>query len=174
MAARDDARPSATPHDVEAGWEGSDGERLPLPSAVTQDLRIAARSSGRKVVFLPSTSVWAFEARERLVFVHAPQGTFDIDVTLGELQSSLGTQFLRVHRNWLVSLTKVRELESVNGVMQLFAGGSVAGEGAERQGIEIPVARDRMKQVRQLLLADTFGVRPAMRSRRGRPRALTT
>jgi DNA-binding LytR/AlgR family response regulator len=153
---------------------GSEGERLPALSAVTQDVRIAARSTGRKVVFLPSASVWAFEARERLVFVHAPQGTFDIDVTLGELQSSLGAQFLRVHRNWLVSLTQVRELESVNGVMQLFAGGSLTSEATYRRGIEVPVARDRMKHVRQLLLADTFGVRLAMRNRRGRTRAIAT
>jgi DNA-binding LytR/AlgR family response regulator len=144
-------------------------ERAPSTAAGIPDLRIAARSSGRKVVFLPSSCVWAFEARERLVFVHAPQGTFDIDVTLGELQSSLGSQFLRVHRNWLVSRTKIRELESVHGAMQLFAGGSLSAEIADRRGIEVPVARDRMKQVRQLLLADTFGVRPALRDRRRRP-----
>ncbi len=68
-------------------------ERAPSTAAGIPDLRIAARSSGRKVVFLPSSCVCRHsEARERLVFVHAPQGTFDIDVTLGELQSSLGSQ----------------------------------------------------------------------------------
>ncbi len=68
-----------------------------------------------------------------------------------------------------MSRTKIRELESVHGAMQVFAGGSLSAEIADRRGIEVPVARDRMKQVRQLLLADTFGVRPALRDRRRRP-----
>ena len=160
-------RSTKEPDDPEAAWT-LPGESEQVPSTAA-DLRIAARSSGRKVVFLPSSTVWAFEARERLVFVHGPQGTFDVDVTLGELQSCLGSQFLRVHRNWLVSRTKIRELESVHGAMQLFAGGSLSAEIAERRGIEVPVARDRMKQVRQLLLAGTLGVRPALRNRRRRP-----
>jgi DNA-binding LytR/AlgR family response regulator len=162
-------RSTEAPAGAETWALPGESERAPSTRPGVPDLRIAARSSGRKVVFLPSSSVWAFEARERLVFVHAPQGTFDIDVTLGELQSSLGSQFLRVHRNWLVSRAKIRELESVHGAMQLFAGGSLSAEIDDRRGIEVPVARDRMKQVRQLLLADTFGVRPAARNRRRRP-----
>jgi DNA-binding LytR/AlgR family response regulator len=126
-------------------------------------LRIAARSSGKRLVFLTAGDVWAFEARERLVFVQAPQGRFDIDLPLGEVESSLGAPFLRVHRNWVVSLTKVRELRWGNGSMQLFAGGGISDESADRCGLDVPVARDRMKQVRGRLLAGTFGVRPAVR-----------
>jgi hypothetical protein len=142
----------------------SDGP--PSCAAAAPGLRVAARSKGRKLVFLTSTDIWAFEARERLVFVHAPQGTFDIDLSLGEISSSLGARFLRVHRNWLVSVNMVRELRSEHGSMHIFAGAGVSDEGTPRRGVEVPVARHRMNQVRQQLLADTFGVRPARRNGR--------
>jgi DNA-binding LytR/AlgR family response regulator len=116
-------------------------------------------------VFVMSSEVWAFEARGRLVFVHAPQGCFDIDLPLVEVEAILGPPFLRVHRNWLVGLTKVRELWTGNGTMHLFAGTAMSGENTGRQGVEVPVARDRVKRVRSELLAETFGLRPASRGR---------
>jgi DNA-binding LytR/AlgR family response regulator len=132
------------------------------PSPAT-DVRIVGRSSGRTLVFVMSSDVWAFEARGRLVLVHAEQGSFDIDLPLVEVESVLGPRFCRVHRNWLVGLSKVRELWSGNGTMHLFAGMALSGESAVRRGIEVPVARDRVKRVRRELLADTFGLRPAAR-----------
>jgi LytTr DNA-binding domain len=145
--------------------------RLPEPDRASgvlsppagHDLRIVARSSGKTLVFVMSSDVWAFEARGRLVFVHAPQGCFDIDLPLIEVESVLGPTFCRVHRNWLVDLSKVRELSSGNGAMHLFAGMALCAESAVRRGVEVPVARDRVKRVRRQLLADTFGLRPATR-----------
>jgi hypothetical protein len=139
------------------------------PATVQADFRIAARSSGKHLVFLSSSEVWAFEARERLVFVHASQGTFDIDLPLGEVES-LGPWLLRVHRNWLVSVARVRELHCGQGAMHLFAGAALSDGNADRRGVEVPVARDRMKQVRRRLLADTFGVSSV---ERGAPRRLS-
>jgi DNA-binding LytR/AlgR family response regulator len=121
-------------------------------------VRIVGRSSGNRLVFVVPSEVWAFEARERLVFVHATQGCFDIDLSLSELESPLGAPFLRVHRNWLVGVTKVRELRWRDGFTHLFAGEGVPGAGAHTQGIEVPVSRDRVTQVRRHLLAGTCGV----------------
>ena len=112
-----------------------------------------------------SSEVWAFEARGRLVFVHAPQGCFDIDLPLVEVEAVLGAPFLRVHRNWLVGLAKVRELWSGSGTMHLFAGTGMSGESTGHLGVEVPVARDRVKRVRSELLAETFGLRLASRGR---------
>ncbi len=133
------------------------------PPASAADVRIVARSSGKTLVFVMSSDVWAFEARGRLVLVHAEQGCFDIDLPLVEVESVLGPRFCRVHRNWLVGLSKVRELWSGNGTMHLFAGMAISGESTARRGVEVPVARDRVKRVRRELLADTFGLRPAAR-----------
>ncbi len=117
-------------------------------------------------MFVVSSDIWAFEARARLVFVHTPHGRFDIDLSRGKIATLLGPLFLRVHRDWLVGLTKVRELRSENGVVRLFAGTSISKGSSDPQGVEVPVARERTKEVRRRLLADTFGLRPAGRESR--------
>jgi hypothetical protein len=141
------------------------------PARPGRNLRIAARSGGQSVVFVVSSDVWAFEACGRLVFVHSPQGRFDIDLSLLEIGSTLGPPFLRVHRSWLVDLTKVRELSFSSGAMLLFAGSAPADRSTARRGVEVPVSRERVRLVRRKLLADTFGLRPARRDRAGRPRS---
>jgi DNA-binding LytR/AlgR family response regulator len=131
----------------------------PAPATPVPDVRIVARSTGKRLVFIMSSDVWAFEARGRLVFVHVPRGCFDIDLPLSEVETILGPPFLRVHRNWLVALSKVRELWPGSGTMRLFAGVAMSAESPDRRGIEVPVARDRVKQVRRLLLTDALGLR---------------
>jgi DNA-binding LytR/AlgR family response regulator len=128
-------------------------------AASPADVRIVARSSGKRLVFIMASDVWAFEARGRLVFVHVPRGCFDIDLPLSEVEAILGPPFMRVHRNWLVAVSKVRELWPGSGTMRLFAGVAMSAESPDRRGIEVPVARDRVKQVRRLLLADALGLR---------------
>jgi hypothetical protein len=127
--------------------------------------RVVARSSSHCLVFASPDEVWAFEARGRLVFVHATFGRFDVDVSLSELEGGLGPGFLRVHRNWIVSLGKVRELRWQGGMTLLFAGDGVRRTGTETAGVEVPVAKDRVAWVRQRLFADALGV---ARRNRGR------
>jgi DNA-binding LytR/AlgR family response regulator len=143
------------------GIDSPDGSRAPgrASAATVSDVRIVARSSVKRLVFITSSDVWAFEARGRLVFVHVPCGCLDIDLPLNEVESILGPSFLRVHRNWLVALSKVRELWPGSGSMSLFAGVAMSAEPPDRRGIEVPVARDRMKHVRSLLMADALGLR---------------
>jgi DNA-binding LytR/AlgR family response regulator len=84
--------------------------------------RIAARSGSHRIVLLELPQVWAFETRDRLAFVHSVWGRFDIDVSLTELELALRADFLRVHRNWLVAVTKVRELRRSSSELQMFIG----------------------------------------------------
>jgi DNA-binding LytR/AlgR family response regulator len=123
-------------------------------------MRIVARGKGSTLVFIPSTEIWAFEARGRLVCLHAPTGSFDVDLSLREVEAVLGPRFLRVHRNWLVGLTKVRELRSSSGASVLFIGDTTAEDPASLRGLEVPIARERTKVVRRVLLAGAFGLRP--------------
>jgi DNA-binding LytR/AlgR family response regulator len=132
--------------------------RAPPPprwSGAPRDVRIVARAKGKTVVFIAASEVWAFEARGQLVYVHTAEGKFGIDLSLREVEARLGAPFLRVHRNWLVGLAKVREL----GAMHLFAGDAISTGNVQRQGIELPVAQERIKDVRGRLLADSFGLR---------------
>jgi DNA-binding LytR/AlgR family response regulator len=129
-----------------------------LRPELRHDTRIVGRSSGNRLVFVVPAEVWAFEAQARLVFVHGTQGRFDVDMSLTELESPLGSPFLRVHRNWLVGLAKVRELRWKEGFMHLFVGEGVPGTSADTRGVEVPVAGDRVREVRRHLLAGTIGV----------------
>src|SRR5256886_11929989 len=72
--------------------------------------RVVARRK-KSLVFLDPDTIWAFEAADRLTFVHAPEGRFDIDLSLAAIEASFGRALLRVHRNSLVNLAYVKELE---------------------------------------------------------------
>lgn len=125
---------------------------LPLPQGPA---RIVARH-GKKLVFLDPEEVWAFEASDRLTSVHTIHGQFDLDLSLAAIESSIGRGFARVHRSWLVNATYIRELERDGNETRLFVG---SGLGADQPGILVPVARERAQAVREMLLANSTGVR---------------
>ncbi len=123
----------------------------PWPSAP----RVVARRRGA-LVFLDLGEIWAFEAAERLTYVHSRHGTFDIDVSLAAIEASAGAGFTRVHRNWLVNSSQIQTLERSAGNTILFVG---IGVGQEGLGIQVPVARTRTASLREELLANAIGVR---------------
>jgi DNA-binding LytR/AlgR family response regulator len=126
--------------------------------------RIAARA-GRNLVFLDLDEVLAFEATERLHFVHSTRGRFDVDVSLLEFERAFSGAFLRVHRHWLVALSKVRSLETSSRSYCVVLEGAAGGD---RAVLRAPVSRELSVQVRQRLLAGCIG----LRSRREQPEAL--
>jgi len=117
--------------------------------------RIVARRK-RGLVFLELREIWAFEAADRLTFVHTMHGTFDIDLSLAAVEASFGRAFVRVHRNWLVNSTHIKELERDGHETKLFVGAGVADAG---QGVHVPVARERAAAVREMLLTNATGLR---------------
>jgi two-component system response regulator LytT len=123
--------------------------------AVPAPMRVVARSK-RGLVFLQADEVWAFEASERLSFVHAQAGRFDVDLSLAAIESSLGAGWLRVHRNWLVNQAHVRALERDDLGSTLVVGTAVA---EPDRGLHVPVARDKVPMVRDALLDGTTGIR---------------
>jgi DNA-binding LytR/AlgR family response regulator len=129
-------------------------ERRPVPSSPAHNHRIVARRR-RSLVFLEPGEIWAFEASERLTFVHTVHGRFDLDLSLAAIERAFGT-FARVHRSWLVNVAHVKELEREDADTQLFVG---SGLDATSPGIRVPVSRERSHAVRGLLLSGTTGVR---------------
>ena len=117
--------------------------------------RIVARRK-RNLVFLEFHEIWAFEAADRLTFVHTTHGTFDIDLSLAAVEGSFGRAFVRVHRNWLVNATHIKELERDGHETKLFVGAGVADAA---KGVRVPVARERAAAVRDMLLVNATGLR---------------
>jgi DNA-binding LytR/AlgR family response regulator len=117
--------------------------------------RVVARRK-KSLVFLDPASIWAFEAADRLTFVHAPEGKFDIDLSLTAIESSFGRALFRVHRNWLVNLAFVRELERDIGGATVTVGSDLAPDGGS---LHVPVSQDRSKALRDALLENATGVR---------------
>jgi DNA-binding LytR/AlgR family response regulator len=114
--------------------------------------RIVARSKKGLVLFARD-EVWAFEAAERLMFVHTSRGRFDVDLSLAAIEVSLGSGVLRVHRQWLVHTAHVRAIENEDGDTIV-----VAGDEPPHQ-LRVPVARDRKAAVLDLLLHGATGLR---------------
>lgn len=117
--------------------------------------RVVARSK-RGLVFLRQRDVWAFEASERLTFVHCKDGRFDVDLSLAAVEASLGPGWLRAHRNWVVNREHVQALERDELGQVLILGDANA---AEDNALRVPVARDRVQTVRDSLLDGTTGIR---------------
>ena len=74
----------------------------------------------------------------------------------GGVVVSLGRTLTRVHRNWLVNASFIRELERDGTETRLFVGTSLS---SAEQGLHVPVARERAQQVKDMLLAGTTGLR---------------
>jgi DNA-binding LytR/AlgR family response regulator len=131
---------------------------------LTPPTRVAGRSGRGRLAFLGLDEIWAFEMRDRLTIAHARGRTFDIDLTLVELEHVVGPRFLRVHRSWLVALPWVCELDRTEGAPRVLLGQRGS---EERELLAVPVAGARFPEVRRQLLEGTVGVR----FKSGRPRS---
>lgn len=117
--------------------------------------RIVARRR-KNLVFLNPSEIWAFEAADRLTFVHTRHGRFDLDLSLTAIEQSLGELVVRVHRNWLATTEHIKELERESAETTLFVG---EGLGESAEGLHVPVSRDRAQLVKDLLLDHSTGLR---------------
>jgi len=122
---------------------------------VPTSTRIVARRK-RSLVFLEPSEIWAFEAADRLTFVHTPHGKFDLDLSLTAIEMSFGRTLMRVHRNWLVNVAHIKELERDGSETRVFVGASI---GDDSHGIHVPASRDRAQALRETLLANATGLR---------------
>lgn len=140
---------------VQGCLERISARRAPSAPEPAATGRVVARN-GRSLVFLEPDEVWAFEASDRLTYVHTVHGKFDLDLSLSAIESTIGRNLTRVHRSWLVNVPFIRELGRDGTESFLFVGEGPRGEG---RGITVPVARERATAVRDMLLASATGLR---------------
>jgi two-component system response regulator LytT len=129
--------------------------RAPVSSRPVRPPRVVARKK-KSLVFLDASEIWAFEAEERLTFVHTRHGRFDVDLSLRAIELALGEAVTRVHRKWLVNVEHVRELTRTSSDTLLFVGEAPSEDG---KGVTVPVSRDRVAEVREALLKQSVGMR---------------
>jgi DNA-binding LytR/AlgR family response regulator len=122
--------------------------RCAAPPPAAAPARLLART-GQTLVFLSLTGVLAFEAAERLTYVHHADGRYLVDLSLTALEAQLGSRVVRAHRNWLVALDQVRELTRADGELALLVGAD----------LEVSVSRDRAAAVRDALTRHAVGAR---------------
>lgn len=122
--------------------------RASRPVRTAPPARVAARSD-QGIRLIPLEEVLAFEAADRLTFVHTDGQRLTLDLTLAVIASSFGERFVRVHRQWLVAAEQVRELQPTVTGLQLLLGAR----------LQVPVSSERTREVRELILRGTLGLR---------------
>jgi two-component system LytT family response regulator len=107
-------------------------------------MRIASKI-GDRVQFIELTRVTHFFAEDKVTWAATPGKNFIVDETIAQLEARLDpAQFHRIHRGCLVNLSAVAEVAS------WFAGKMVARLNDPAK-TELPVARDRVKTLRERL-----------------------
>ena len=130
-------------------------ERRPQPTP-----RIVARRKKSLVFLEPGRDLGLRAAADRMTFVHTPHGRLDLDLSLAAIESSLGRTLTRVHRNWLVNVAQIRELQR-DGIRHPAPRRSSPRrrDAGDPRGVLVPVSRDRSQAIRETLLANATGLR---------------
>jgi len=84
--------------------------RAGLPRAdAPATVRVPARRGSKILLLDPGAVLW-FEADETIVHARTEEGRSIVDRTLGELEDMLSATFFRIHRRYLVNLSRIGEI----------------------------------------------------------------
>lgn len=113
-------------------------------SAVEHVQRLLVERAGKRA-FIPVTDIAYIEANADSARAVTAAGTYAVNESISSLDTRLTPQgFLRVHRSYLVSIDRVRDIEvdKASGLMELSMEGTDA---------RVPVSRRRTPQVKEAL-----------------------
>ena len=106
--------------------------------------RIASRI-GERVVFVEVSKVTHFYAKDKLTFAATASKDYLIDVSISDLEEKLDPAlFIRIHRATLLNLSYVDEVSS-------WFGGGMVVRLKDGKRTELPIARDRLREVKERL-----------------------
>lgn len=106
--------------------------------------RIPLDGDGRTILVSPSEILYASSGTTDTLVV-TPQGEYTTTLSLQEMEVRLGPSFLRVHRQYIANLEKVREFIPYPGATAALTLGNKT---------TVPVARTQVKRVKEMLGLD--------------------
>jgi two-component system, LytTR family, response regulator len=89
--------------------DGTLSRRLAALLGAGTSQRIAVRDRGR-IVLLPSREIDCVEAEGDYASIRAGEKTYLVRETMAQMETRLGTGFLRIHRSAIVNAARIREL----------------------------------------------------------------
>ncbi|MCD8538436.1 MAG: LytTR family transcriptional regulator DNA-binding domain-containing protein [Leadbetterella sp.] len=81
------------------------------PALKDRNQRRIVIKNGSKIEMIPYEEILYIESYGDYARIHSAQGKFLKQKTMKELEDSLGTDFLRIHRSFLVNTTCIQKLE---------------------------------------------------------------
>ena len=109
--------------------------------------RLASRV-GERTLLLDVSRITHFVARDKLTYATVGGREHVVDQTLAQLEAALdAAKFVRIHRTIIVSLAAVSEIDR-------WVGGGVLVRLRDEPKTELPVARDRVKALKERLHID--------------------
>jgi two-component system LytT family response regulator len=106
--------------------------------------RIASRL-GERVVFVEVGKVTHFYAKDKLTYAATAAKDYVVDATISELEARLDPGlFLKIHRATLLNLNYVDEVSS-------WFGGGMVVRLKDGKRTELPISRDRLREVKERL-----------------------
>ena len=103
--------------------------------------KLPVRKGGRTVLLAIDEIVY-FSSRNKSTYAHTYENQYLVDLTLGQLEERLArASFARVHRGYLVNLSRVREIERQAGAYVVVA--------ADRDETHIVVSRRQVRAFRE-------------------------
>jgi two-component system, LytTR family, response regulator len=106
--------------------------------------RIASRV-GERVHLIELSTVTHFFARDKLTYAASAGHNYSVDHTIGDLERKLDPRkFIRIHRSTLLNIDWIEEIHS-------RFGGQMFASLKDAQRTRLPVARDRVRALKELL-----------------------
>jgi two-component system, LytTR family, response regulator AlgR len=127
------------------------------PGAVPGTAAVLVLNERGRVLRLPHAEILSLRAEHKTVLVRTASaaGPYVVDESLNELEQRLGEGFLRIHRNALVAIHAIRELELRSGLEDDGGGDGwavrIAGAQAGAAGEWLAVSRRQVASVKSAL-----------------------
>jgi len=116
----------------------------PAPArAATAPMRIPAKRGARILLLDPSEVIW-FESEDELVYARAADGRAMVERPLSELEELLAGSFFRIHRSYLVNLSRV-------GAIVPEDGGTYRVVMKDEAHTPLPLSRRQAQKLREII-----------------------
>ncbi|HJQ98890.1 MAG TPA: LytTR family DNA-binding domain-containing protein [Candidatus Polarisedimenticolaceae bacterium] len=116
---------------------------LPGPSEPTTPSRIPAKRGAKILLLDPAEVIW-FESEGELVHARTAEGRALVERSLGDLEEQLSASFFRIHRSYLVNLSKI-------GVIVPEEAGTYRVVMRDEAKTALPLSRRQAQKLREII-----------------------